>query len=212
MTALFVFIIFMIGLSRIYLGVHFTSDVLTGWIVGGLLLLAFIKLERPVVNWLKQRSLFTLMGVAWFTSLLLIALVLLGIMLSAQPLPAWTANAELAGAEKLPDGLDPNGAFTLGGTCLGLFAGAAWFIKRHGMFNTQGTPLQKVIRYLIGVVGVGVIYLGLGAIFPRTPDVTGFTLRYIRYSLLGFWISLWAPLLFYRLKLAKPAQNEISNQ
>jgi len=41
-------IILLISLSRPYLGVHFPADTLAGWFVGGLLLAAFLGLERPV--------------------------------------------------------------------------------------------------------------------------------------------------------------------
>lgn len=39
-------IIFIIGISRVFLGVHFFSDVLLGWMVGGLILWLFCKI-RP---------------------------------------------------------------------------------------------------------------------------------------------------------------------
>lgn len=43
LAILLYFLIFLIGLSRVYLNVHYASDVLAGFLFGGLFLLIFIK-------------------------------------------------------------------------------------------------------------------------------------------------------------------------
>jgi membrane-associated phospholipid phosphatase len=47
----------LIGFSRIYLGVHFPTDVLGGWAVGAVFLMAYLALEPRVIAWLRRASL-----------------------------------------------------------------------------------------------------------------------------------------------------------
>ncbi len=44
---LFFLLILLIGISRVYLGAHFPSDVLVGWLLGGTSLLLIVKYVNP---------------------------------------------------------------------------------------------------------------------------------------------------------------------
>jgi hypothetical protein len=67
-TILFVLISF----SRVYLGVHFPTDLLGGAIVGLIILLLFIKFEDPLVNKLWAQTVWVQVGLAIIIPLLLI--------------------------------------------------------------------------------------------------------------------------------------------
>jgi len=66
--------IVLIGFSRVYLGVHFPTDVLAGWIVGIILLLLYLRLHPAVERWVVSRPLGThvLLSVALSVGLLLL--------------------------------------------------------------------------------------------------------------------------------------------
>lgn len=203
-TVLAVTLIFLIGFSRLYLGVHFTSDVLVGWALGGLLLLAFARLEKPFLARIQKMSLEQQMiGVLASSFALVLLALLIQFLLRNWQLPqTWAQNAAVGAPEKPITPLSLNGMITVAGFWLGLLAGAAVFYARYGMFNAGGVGWKRALRYVVGVMGVVVLWYGLGQVFPHTETVVGFTLRYVRYALLGSWVSALAPWLFIRLRLA----------
>jgi membrane-associated phospholipid phosphatase len=194
-------VVILTGISRIYLGVHFFYQVLAGWLVGTVILWVFIRLEAPLMRRLNGLPLGKLGLLALLSSLVVIAGSVL-LTLTARALPAeWAVTAVLAspGNELDPWSLSPT--FTIAGVWFGMACGAAYQWRRYGAPFAGGPWRQRVLRFALGMVGLGVIYLGLGAIFPRTPDIPGLFLRYLRYALLGLWISALAPAVFRRVKL-----------
>jgi hypothetical protein len=65
-------------------------------------------------------------------------------------------------------------------------------------FDASGIWWKRLLRYVVGVLGVALIYFGLKLVLPEGVQV----LRYLRYALVGFWAAYLAPRTFVALRLA----------
>lgn len=181
----------LIALSRVYLGVHFISDVVAGLALGLAVLLVVLKAERPVTAWWRRQELAVQLGASGLISGAMLGLAALTLYPGWSPPVAW-------------GDIDPLNLETLvamSGSVLGMLAGAS-VMYRLGWFDAGGPARQRVARWAIGSAVVGLLWYGSRELLP--PDDV---LRYVRYALLSLWIQLGAPLTFIKLGLMSRAKQ-----
>jgi len=196
-----ILVILGISLSRLYLAVHYPVDTIVGWLVGILLLVSFNRSWEPVSAWAKKQSMGKQIGAAFLASMLFL-LIGLGVAstLKSWSMPiAWEQNAARAGGE-LPDPVSLSGLITSSATLFGLLAGVAWMAPKGG-YHVATQAKKRILQYLVGIIGMGIFYLGLKLVFPSGDDLVAYIFRYLRYTLVGFWVSGFAPFIFIKLNL-----------
>lgn len=196
------FLMLMIGLSRAFLGAHFFIDLFAGWLIGALLLWIFLRYWDPVVAWASRLTFGQQVLYAFLASLVMVFLGWIVVVAKSDFLlpEIWITNAARVGDEEI-DPLAISGIITSAGTLFGLLAGVAWMATRGG-WQAAGPIWKRAARYVVGLLGVLVIWYGLGLVFPRGEAFIPFVLRFVRYALLGIWVSAGAPLFFTKLKFS----------
>ncbi|MGD8403121.1 MAG: phosphatase PAP2 family protein [Anaerolineales bacterium] len=196
-----ILLLFLIGLSRPYLGMHFPQDVLGGWLLGLIVLPLYLKYESRFQSWWTRK---TLQAQIWLGFLFSIGFILIGTLVLAlianfpDP-PEWAQFATQA--------RDISHYLTLSGFFFGAVTGSS-LMRKYASFKIEGSALQKLGRYTLGMVGLFAVYLGLDILFALiAPDASlvGYILRYIRYTLVSLWAIFAAPWLFIKLGLAEKA-------
>jgi membrane-associated phospholipid phosphatase len=192
-------LVFLIGLSRVYLGVHFPHDVAIGWLLGGALVWLGWGGRRALAGWVWRWALpaHIAAGLALSAAVLLAGQLEQVWRMDAPDPEAWSTYAAAARS--------PAQVFALAGALFGAIAGYA-LMRRYAPFQSTGPWRRRGARYVLGLAGTLLIYVGLDFLFGLfAPEETalGYVLRYLRYAAVTFWVTYLAPWLFLRAKLAE---------
>lgn len=200
-------LIFLIGLSRLFLGVHFLHDVIIGWLIGLLVLWIFTTYEDRISRWASRQSFGNISAAAFLLSLVIIAIgIATQFFLKGIVDPtSWSSFSTQS--------RNPTYTYTLAGALFGAMTGMA-LMRRRANFLCDGVWYLRIFRYLVGIIGLLIFYFGLDMLFAYlAPDVSilGFFLRYVRYAFATFWVTFIAPWLFIKLHLAQNVPSRTGN-
>ena len=194
-------LIILVGISRMYLGVHFLTDILSGWIIALIILLVFLRYEKPAALWLSQKTPGTRIFLALLASCMFIILTQVVIYcLGSWQVPAGWSSLALLQTNAVIDPLSLRDELMAAGLLFGAAAGAV-ISAVYIPYAVDGSTSRKAIRYLSGIIILALLWVALSAP-TKSPDLAGYGMSYFRAALVGVWITAGAPFMFCKIGLA----------
>lgn len=172
---LYILVILLVAVSRVYLAVHWPVDVLASLILGILISYLCVSYLNKIKNDTSKKLIFIVIFNA-LTGLILISAIISNIIFFQSK-------------------LDVNDLIKITGLLNGISWGFLLDIKGKS-FSNKAKLRNKIIRYIFGLLGAMLIYLGLKTLLPYS----GF-FHYLRYALTGIWIIWLYPFLGRKLHL-----------
>jgi hypothetical protein len=182
-------IIFLIGFSRPYLGVHYFEDIILGWIIGYIIVILIGKYETTIASKWDNAN------VLYVRVLSIIAPILFILFLG------FTSGFETKNSTIV--------------TLAGVFSGLVISItleQKLVNFNpalSSISPTKRILNYMmrlaLGFAVLSIPLFGLDTLFSSLVDdnsILGFLFRWLRYSIVTFFGIIVVPLLFIKFGLS----------
>lgn len=182
---LFSGLIFLIGISRIILGMHDLQDIIGGALIGIGFLIAFIYLEPVISEKVGPLN----MGMKLILAIAIpVGLFILGTLLFP--------TAGLGLVKDAPVYADAGGFAQGCGAMLGVGVGYTLEEEYVKYDPAELNAKQKLINLIIGLIILFIVYFGL-EILTKPFDLV--ILRFLRYAIVGFILISIVPILFNKI-------------
>jgi membrane-associated phospholipid phosphatase len=191
-------IVLLVGLSRVWLGSHFISDVVVGCVMGGVLLPVFFFMEQKCsgawAGWSLRGQLGAIVGMT--AGIVAVDMVLWRSIAAGVAAAPWVAHANTEQNIRSLGGI-PAVVFGLG---TGLAMASRW-----ARFNAAGPVGKRLLRIvLVAAPGLAYWYRPRGML-REIPDSVAAGILFVSYSAAVWAFTFLLPRIFLKLGLAEPA-------